>query len=41
MRKLPTLSELCETGFWILVILGTAALAYDIAWYGGIIARIQ
>jgi hypothetical protein len=41
MRKLPTLAELGETGFWILAILGAAALVYDIAWYGEMIARIH
>jgi hypothetical protein len=41
MRQLPTLAELKETGFWILAILGAAALVYDVAWYGGIVARVH
>jgi hypothetical protein len=35
------LQELKEAGFWILAILGAAALIYDISWYGEIIARIH
>lgn len=38
MQKLPAIKE---TGFWILAILGIAALVYDIGWYGDIIARIH
>jgi hypothetical protein len=30
-----------ETSWWMLVILGSAAFFYDVAWYGGIIVRIQ
>jgi hypothetical protein len=30
-----------ETAWWMLVILGSAALVDDVAWYGGIIARVQ
>jgi hypothetical protein len=30
-----------ETAWWILVILGGAALVFDVAWYGGMIAGIQ
>jgi hypothetical protein len=36
-----SLQELKETGFWILVILGVAALIYDIGWYGRVIASIH
>jgi hypothetical protein len=35
------LRELKETGFWVLAILGAAALVYDVAWYGSVIARIH
>jgi hypothetical protein len=41
MRKLPTVAELKDTGFWMLAIFGAAALIYDIAWYGEMIARIR
>lgn len=34
-------SELKETGFWLLAIIGAAVLVYDIGWYGSLIARIH
>ena len=34
------MTDMKETAWWMLVIL-SAALVYDVAWYGGIIARIQ
>ena len=35
------MTDMKETAWWMLVILASAALVYDVAWYGGIIARIQ
>jgi hypothetical protein len=35
------MTDMKETAWWILVILGSAALVFDVAWYGGIIDRIQ
>jgi hypothetical protein len=29
-----------ETAWWMFVILGSAALVYDVAWYGEIIVRV-
>jgi hypothetical protein len=34
-------SDIKETAWWMLVILGGAAFAYDLVWYGGIIAHIN
>lgn len=39
MRELPTVESLKDTAFWMLAIFGVAALVYDIAWYGEMIAR--
>ncbi len=36
-----SMTDMKETAWWMLVILASAALVYDVAWYGGIIARIQ
>lgn len=41
MRQLPTVAELKDTAWWMLAIFGVAALLYDIAWYGEMIARIR
>lgn len=38
---MPRLSELKETTFWMLAILGAFALVYAIGWYGEMIARIH
>jgi len=35
------MSEIKETAWWILVIVGGVAFAYDVAWYGAIIAQIH
>jgi hypothetical protein len=35
------MTDMKETAWWMFVILGSAAFVYDVAWYGGIIARIQ
>jgi hypothetical protein len=31
------MTEIKETVWWMLVILGVAAFAYDVVWYGGIV----
>jgi hypothetical protein len=35
------MTDMKETAWWMLVILGGAAFAYDLVWYGGIIAQIH
>ena len=37
----PSIAELRETAWWMLAIFGAAALVYNVAWYGGLIARIH
>src|ERR1700733_10645025 len=41
-RSLPTarqsMTEIKETVWWMLVILGVAAFAYDLVWYSGMVA---
>jgi hypothetical protein len=32
------MTEMKETAWWMLVMLGVAAFGYDLVWYGGIIA---
>ena len=41
LTDMQSLTGMKETAWWMLVILGSAALFYDVAWYGGIIVRIQ
>lgn len=38
---MPSRTQLQETAFWMLTILGAAALVYDIHWYGELIARMH
>jgi hypothetical protein len=32
------MTEIKETVWWMLVILGVAAFAYDLVWYSGMVA---
>jgi hypothetical protein len=32
------MTEMKETAWWMLVMLGVAAFGYDLVWYGAIIA---
>ncbi len=33
------MTDIKETAWWILVIVGVVAFAYDVAWYGAIVVQ--
>jgi hypothetical protein len=35
------MTEMKQTAWWMLVILGSAALVFDVVWYGGMIVGVQ